>query len=225
MVEGARLEIVWAAKSRRFESSRFRQTSLAFATRPKGRTLPPVFNFGDKMNQAIFEFFGVNETWEKITDVLLVAVILILGVFAVLGLVQWIQRKDIRKVDKELLFMLPSLFLIVVIYFVFAKVWIINYRPVLIDGVAEPSFPSSHALVAVTVLSMVMKALPKYVSDKRVRVIIDVLMVIIMGLIAFGRVAAGMHWLTDVLGGIIFGWVLGLVYQLLLKKFGEDKNE
>jgi len=177
------------------------------------------------MNQTIFNFFGMNETWSIITDILLTIAILVLGVFAFLGLIQWIQRKNIMKVDKELLFMLPSLVLMLVIYVVFMKVWIINYRPILIDGIAEPSFPSSHTMATTTILLMAIKALPKYIENKRVRIILSIAMVVVIFAVAFGRVASGMHWFTDVLGGVIFGWVLSSLYQLLLVKFGKEKEK
>lgn len=177
------------------------------------------------MNDAIFEFFGINQTWKKITDILLLGVLVIVGILAVWGLVQLIRRRSLKKVDAELTVMIPSLVLMAVIYFVFEKIWILNYRPVLVNGVAEPSFPSTHTLIAVTVLGMLILALPKYVKARKVRVLIDALLVAVMFVMAFGRVASGMHWMTDVLGGAIFGIDLALVYGGVLRIMKEKKGE
>lgn len=55
------------------------------------------------INQAVHELFGVNMTLYNITDWAgVVAIFVALG-FAILGLVQWIQRKSILKVDSSIL--------------------------------------------------------------------------------------------------------------------------
>ncbi len=177
------------------------------------------------MNDKIFEFFGINETWDKVSDILLVLAFVVLAGFALMGLLQLIKRKSLKKVDPELTAMIPSLILTAVIYFVFEKVWILNFRPVLVNGVAEPSFPSTHTLVTVTILGMAILALPKYIKSKKVRVLIDLLMIAVMGFVAFCRVASGMHWMTDVLGGMIFGIDLALLYGGILRIMKERKGE
>ena len=177
------------------------------------------------MNDAIFNFFGENKTLDKISDVLLIAMLAIVAGFALSGLVQLIKRNKLKKVDSEILAMIPSLLLLVVVYFVFEKIWVLNYRPILINGIAEPSFPSTHTLIAVTVLGMTMMALPKYIKNRKQRILIDVLALIAMAAMAFLRVASGMHWMTDVLGGIIFGIDLVLVYGGALRIIKERRHE
>lgn len=177
------------------------------------------------MNDAIFNFFGENKTLDKISDVLLIAMLAIVAGFALSGLVQLIKRNKLKKVDSEILAMIPSLLLLVAVYFVFEKIWVLNYRPILINGIAEPSFPSTHTLIAVTVLGMTMMALPKYIKNCKQRILIDVLALIAMAVMAFLRVASGMHWMTDVLGGVIFGIDLVLVYGGTLRIIKERRHE
>lgn len=177
------------------------------------------------MNDAIFNFFGENKTLDKISDVLLIAMLAIVAGFALSGLVQLIKRNKLKKVDSEILAMVPSLLLLVAVYFVFEKIWVLNYRPILINGIAEPSFPSTHTLIAVTVLGMTMMALPKYIKNRKQRILIDVLALIAMAAMAFLRVASGMHWMTDVLGGVIFGIDLVLVYGGALRIIKERRHE
>lgn len=177
------------------------------------------------MNDAVFNFFGENKTLDKISDVLLIAMLAIVAGFALSGLVQLIKRNKLKKVDSEILAMIPSLLLLVAVYFVFEKIWVLNYRPILINGIAEPSFPSTHTLIAVTVLGMTMMALPKYIKNRRQRILIDVLALVAMVAMAFLRVASGMHWMTDVLGGVIFGIDLVLVYGGALRIIKERRHE
>ena len=177
------------------------------------------------MNDAIFEFFGFNQTWKTITDILLIGVLALVAVLAVCGLVQLIKRRSLKAVDAELTAMIPSLALVAVIYYVFEKVWILNYRPVLVNGLAEPSFPSTHALITTTVLGMLVFALPKYIKSRKLRVLIDVALIAVILVMAFGRVASGMHWATDALAGVIFGFDLALVYGGVLKMMKERRVE
>ena len=170
------------------------------------------------MNSAIFDFFGVNKAWDKVTDILLCTILAVFAVFGIMGIVQLVKRKNIIKVDKELVCMIPILILMVIIYAVFNKIWIINYRPVLIDGVAEVSFPSSHVLASFTLSLMMMIALPKYIEKKKRRIVIDVMLGLLVAAIAFGRVASGMHWFSDVCGGIVFGIILVVTYVVILRK-------
>ena len=176
------------------------------------------------MNDIVFSFFGVNDFWKKVTDVLLIAAFAVLAIFAITGLVQLIKRKSLKKVDPEITAMIPSLVLVAVIYVIFEKVCILNYRPILIDGVAESSFPSTHTLVAVTIFGMTMLALSEYVKNKTTRVILKIVLIALMGVTAFGRVASGMHWLTDVLGGIVFGADLVLIYGIILRFIKEHRK-
>lgn len=177
------------------------------------------------MNDAIFDFFGTNKTFDRISDILLVVMLAIVAGFALSGLAQLIKRKKFKKVDSEIVSMIPSLLLLVAIYFLFDKVWVLNYRPILVNGVAEASFPSTHTLIAVTVLGMTMMSLPRYIKNRKQRILIDVLALIAMAAMAFLRVASGMHWMTDVLGGIVFGIDLVLVYGGALRVIKERRHE
>ncbi len=176
------------------------------------------------MNEVVFNFFGENKYWDLASDILIGLVIGVFASFVVMGLVQWIKRKSLKKVDAELTTMIPSLVLMAAIYVIFEKVVILGYRPILIDGVSEPSFPSTHVLIATTLVMMLIHALPKYVSSQKARYFTDIVLILILFTIAFGRVASGMHWVTDVLGGLVFGIDLALLYGIILNWVKERKN-
>ena len=152
--------------------------------------------------------------WEKVTDIILITAIAILGVFAILGLVEWIKRKSLKKVDKELLGMLPSLILMAATYFVFDKIFVLNTRP---NGSGEPSFPSTHTMVSATIFLMTMFALPKYIKNQPLRIVLDVVMASLIVLVSVGRIAANMHWVSDVVGGLIFAGLFAGLYLLIIK--------
>lgn len=149
--------------------------------------------------------------WDKSTDIILIASIASLAVFAILGLCQLIKRKSIKKVDKELLFMLLPLILMVIVYVVFDKVLIWNTRP---DGSGEPSFPSTHVMVVTTIFLLIALALPRYIKSKAACAVLDLMMLVFIILNGVGRVLANKHWASDVVGASAFSLIFALIYYL-----------
>ena len=77
-------------------------------------------------NAAVHDLTGVHWSLYVITDWLgLVPVCLMLG-FAILGLVQWIQRKRILAVDRDIL-ALGGFYLVVAAVFLFFEQFVVNY--------------------------------------------------------------------------------------------------
>lgn len=159
--------------------------------------------------------------WEKATDVILIASLVVLAVFAILGLCQWISRRSLKKVDKTLLFMPIPLAIMAAVYVIFDKFLVIATRP---NGSGESSFPSSHVMVVATIFALAAIALPRYIKSKTTCALFDFVMLAMLVLVCVGRVAANMHWITDVIGGLGFAAAFAILYYLLTKKF-KDKNE
>ena len=153
--------------------------------------------------------------WSKITDIILIASLAILAVFAVLGLYQWITRKSFKKVDKPLLAMFAPLSLMVITYLIFDKLLILNTRP---NGSGEPSFPSTHTMVTATIFLCVAIILPRYIKSKAACITLDILMLILTILVSIGRVLANMHWASDVVGGLIFSAIFATIYYLIIRR-------
>ena len=105
------------------------------------------------LNRLVFEKLGVHMLWYAITDWLGIAAIGTALLFAMIGLVQWIRRRSILKVDKELL-ALGGLYLIVIGLYVLFELVIVNYRPIIMPGSIHPeaSFPSSHTMLVCVIM-------------------------------------------------------------------------
>ena len=153
--------------------------------------------------------------WDLITNIILLASFAILAVFVVLGLIELIQRKSLKKVDKPILMMLVPLVLTAIIYIVFDKFFVLNVRP---DGSGEPSFPSSHVLAVATIFSLAAIALPSYVKSKTARITFCLLMLALTILVSIGRVLANKHWPSDVAGALGFAAINALIYYLIIKE-------
>lgn len=153
--------------------------------------------------------------WSKITDIILVAALAVFAVFAILGLCQWVKRKSLKKVDKPLLLSLIPLSLMAATFIIFEKFLVLNTRP---NGSGEPSFPSTHTMVVATIFLLTAIILPNYIKSKTARVIMDIVMLLFIILVSVGRVLANMHWVSDVVGGLIFAVIFAVIYYLILRR-------
>ena len=110
------------------------------------------------LNVFVHNLTGVHMTLYSITDWLgLVPVVFGFG-FAMLGLVQWVKRKSILKVDHSIL-ILGGFYIVTLAVYLFFESYVINYRPVLIEGYLEASYPSSTTLLVLCVMPTAMMQL------------------------------------------------------------------
>ena len=155
------------------------------------------------LTKAVHELFGVHMILYHITDWAGVVAIFVAVGFAVLGLIQWIQRKHILKVDSNLL-ALGVFYIVVFGVFVFFEYRMINRRPVLINGYLEASYPSSTTMMAMCVLPTAMMQFRQYIRKMWLRNAVNILCGVFTAFMVLGRLVCGVHWFTDILGGMIF---------------------
>ncbi|MBQ3418088.1 MAG: phosphatase PAP2 family protein [Ruminococcus sp.] len=168
------------------------------------------------LNRFVFELFGVNMIWYHITDWLGIAAVLTSFLFAITGLIQWIKRRSLLKVDREIL-TLGGLYLLVIgLYLLFENV-IVNYRPIMMPGGTrlEASFPSSHTLLVCVIMGSAAILMKKYIKKKALRRVLQAVCYAIIGVTVFGRLIAGVHWFTDIIGGILISVVLLSLFQVI----------
>ena len=177
-----------------------------------------------QLNLAVAEQFGVSMTWYKITTVLGVFALALAGFFALVGLIQLIQRKSLMKVDKELLALGGLYAATLVLYVLFEKV-IINYRPIIMPDAEHPeaSFPSTHTMMVIVIMGSTLTLLDKYIQNEQLRGILKIVCCVVIGLIVGGRLLSGVHWFTDILGGVLFGATLLSCYSAALKLLSKDQ--
>lgn len=163
------------------------------------------------INNFMFNLTGVNMLWYDITDWWGFVPLFIAFIYAMIGFIQMIKRRNILKVDKEILG-LGVYYTIVIGLYIFFETCIINYRPTLMDGILEASYPSSHTLLSVCICGsslIINKYLFKNRNFFKAENIISILSILV---IVIGRFISGVHWFTDIVGAI-------LIYIALLKAF------
>lgn len=130
-------------------------------------------------------------------------------VYVVIGLVQLIKRKSLLKVDKEII-LLGIFYIVIIILYVFFEKYIVNYHPILMNGFKESSYPSSHTLITICLCgSSIM--INKVLYNNKTTKYVNIFSLAIIIITVIGRLFSGVHWLTDIIGGILIP--LALVMQ------------
>ena len=168
------------------------------------------------LNRFFHNLTGVRLSLYVITDWLgLVPIGFAFG-FATLGLVQWIKRKNLAKVDRSIR-ILGGFYLVVMAVYVLFELVVVNYRPVLIEGFLEVSYPSSTTLLVLTVMPTAMMQLNSRIKTPAFRRGIAAAIIAFIAFMVIGRLISGVHWLTDIIGGALLSAGLVMMYRSLTK--------
>ena len=175
------------------------------------------------LNQYVFQFFGVNILFYSITDWLGIAAILTAALFASVGFVQMIRRRSVLKVDREIL-ALGGLYILVIGLYVLFEVMIVNYRPIIMPGCTRPetSFPSSHTMLICVIMGSTMMLIDRYVKGKAASGVLRAGCAAVIGITVIGRLISGVHWFTDIVGGILISAMLLNLYAGVLQKISKE---
>jgi len=178
-------------------------------------------------------FAGINGLFHRLTGVHLSLYLLTdwLGLipfftcmaFASLGLIQWIKRKSILKVDASIL-ILGGYYLVVMAAYLFFEYRVINFRPVLIEGRLEASYPSSTTLLTLSVMPTAMMQLNARIRKPRFRRLSLSVLSAFTVFMLVGRLISGVHWLSDIIGGALLSAGLVMLYASLCERIHKDRR-
>ena len=163
------------------------------------------------------------EMWDKLSDLSLLAAFAVAASFGLVGLIQLIRRRSLLKVSREIIGLAIAYVMAGIVYIVF-EIFVVNYRPVLEAGQTFPeaSFPSSHTVLAFVILATAIIAwghlLENHSAIERLLQTAAVLLLIF----AVGvRTLSGVHWLTDIVGGVLAGCAITSLYSTLITEPGK----
>ena len=177
------------------------------------------------VNIPFSQKFGFNPIFYKVSQVLGYLVFLVIAVFAFIGLDQLVKQKSLMKVGKDLYALAITYVFTFALYIFFDKVLVINLRPIIMAGesIAEPSFPSSHTLLAVSVLGTAISECGK-IRKESLRVSLVIVLAILMSATVLSRLFSGVHWVTDIIAGILWGEVMMTLYQLFSTLLAKEEK-
>ena len=173
------------------------------------------------LNVWFHNLTGVHMNIYTLTDWLGFVPIAICLFFGGVGLVQLIKRKSFRKVDTDIL-LLGGYYIIVICGYLLFEMIPINYRPILIEGVLEASYPSSTTLLVLSVIPTLVFQANRRVKDTSWRNAVNVPAILFALFMVSGRTVAGVHWLTDIIGAILLSTALYLFYRACVCLFVKE---
>ena len=180
-----------------------------------------------KVNQYFHTLLGTNILLYNITDWLSIPILFIMLGFAMAGLVQLIKRKSLLRVDSSIL-ILGGFYVLVFLVYLFFEFFVVNFRPVLIQGILEASYPSSTTMLMMCIIPTAIMQFQRLILVKRLRNLVNSFCGIYASFMIIGRVLSGVHWITDIVGGILFSTTLVMLYysinQWIISKAGQTSQ-
>ena len=164
------------------------------------------------LNLWFHNLTGVHMIFYMITDWLGLVPIGICLCFGGVGAVQIVKRRSLFRVDPDIILLGLYYTLVIFAYLVFEMVPI-NYRPILIDGVLEASYPSSTTLLVLSVMPTLKFQIDRRAEKPLIRTVSSVFVITFSVFMVIGRLIAGVHWVTDITGAVFLSMGLFLFYR------------
>ena len=154
---------------------------------------------------------GVHMTIYMITDWLGLVPIAVCILFGIVGLIQMIKRRSLFKVDCDIIF-LGIYYMIVIFGYLIFEMIPINYRPILINGFMEASYPSSTTLLVLSVMPTLIFQGNRRLKNSRLKKAVTIFTVLFSAFMVVGRLLSGVHWFTDIAGSVMLSAGLLCIY-------------
>ena len=165
------------------------------------------------LNKWFRDLVGYNEAWYQISKFFGILVILTAVMFGLLGFIELIRRKNIWNVDMNY-YSLGFFYVIVGIVYVFFELVAVNYRPVIEEGgTLEASYPSTHTMLAICIMGSAILQFGRLVRDPHKRFVMNSGAFFIGFMTVFARAMSGVHWITDIIGGLMLSFGMVLLYK------------
>ncbi len=174
-------------------------------------------------NNMFHKLTGVHMSIYIITDWLGLVPVFVCMVFAVIGSVQLVKRRSLFKVDYDIIF-LGIYYVVVILFYLSFEELIINYRPILIEGRMEASYPSSTTLLVLSVMPTLVFQVNRRIKSIIVRKAIFFLTILFTTFMVTGRLISGVHWFTDIVGSVIISSGLYFIYKGFVFMWGKEEG-
>lgn len=174
------------------------------------------------INGWFHKLTGVHMWLYTVTDWLGLIPVFVCLMFGGIGFVQLMQRKKLLKVDRDILLLGIYYLLVIFGYLVFEMIPI-NYRPTLIEGRLEASYPSSTTLLVLSVMPTLVFQTHRRLKNRKAKRIIDIMTVIFSLFMIIGRLVSGVHWLTDIIGSVLFSAGLFCIYRAVVLLYCKEE--
>lgn len=160
---------------------------------------------------------GVNMMLYEITDWMGLVPVVVCLCFGVLGLRQLIMRRALKRVDSDLI-LLGAYYVLVILGYLFFEMVPINYRPVLMNGFLEASYPSSTVLLVLSIMPTLVFQTDRRCGSTVLKKAVRVAVILFSLFMVIGRLISGVHWATDIAGSVLLSMGLYMIYRFMVLK-------
>lgn len=167
------------------------------------------------VNIRFHEWSGVHMWLYTATDWLGLVPVFVCLLFGAVGCAQLVRRRSLLKVDRDILILGVYYVLVIGCYLIFEMIPI-NYRPILIEGRMEASYPSSTTLLVLSVMPTLAEQAHRRLNGRRWKKTLTALMVLFSAGMVMGRLISGVHWLTDIVGAVLLSGGLSCIYRAVV---------
>ena len=170
------------------------------------------------LNGSVNDFFGAHKSLYTLTEILGYLSWGVVAFFGLLGLSQLVHRKSLLKVDRDIILLGIGYAVMLGFYVLFDKLPL-NYRPTYPwdEGVLEASYPSSHTLMLVFVMATAVLQIIRRMRKSTLRTVLIAACIVVAAVVTIGRLACGVHWFTDIIGGLLLASALAALYGGLIE--------
>ena len=175
------------------------------------------------VNNWFHKLTSVHMSLYVITDWLGLVPIFVCMIFGFIGLIQLIKRRSLFKVDKDIIF-LGVYYIVVIFGYLIFEMIPINYRPILIEGFLEASYPSSTTLLVLCVMPTLIEQTSRRLCNESVKKVVMMFSVCFSGFMVLGRLVSGVHWLTDIIGSIMLSVGLFCIYKAVVSLLCKEES-
>lgn len=174
-------------------------------------------------NRWFHKLTGVHMTIYTITDWLGLIPLFVCMIFGGIGLVQLVKRRSLFKVDYDIIFL--GIYYVIVLfgYLIFERIPI-NYRPILIDGFVEASYPSSTTLLVLSVMPTLIFQVNRRLENVLLKKTVCILTSLFSVFMVIGRLVSGVHWFTDIIGSIMLSAGVFCIYKAVVLMCYKEEN-
>ena len=175
------------------------------------------------LNKAVSDNLPYNDLMYNLSEILGYVAILTVGIFGLFGIMQLFIKKGFGKVDKDLYVLCGLYACALATYIVFEKM-IINYRPVMLEGELEASYPSSHTMLAVTFMLAAIQQFSMRLKPEKTRMIVMAACALVGVGVIVTRIISGVHWITDIFGSVFISLAWFMLYLGVINTIYPDKK-
>lgn len=176
------------------------------------------------LNVLIHSSVGVNMTLYNITDWMGFVPVIICILFGFIGFIQLVKRRSLFKVDYDII-VSGVYYIIIILLYLFFEMYPINYRPILINGYMEASYPSSTTLLVLSVMPTFVFLINRRLKNGIIKNIILNITIIFSVFTVIGRIISGVHWITDIIGSVLISTGLFFIYKSTVFIIDKNKSE